>query len=1549
MVYSTHHHWNRKGRDKIMLRKQFRVTLSAVLAAVVCAGAVPLAPFVQSVHAVDIAATAQTEVKVDTVNVDAASAVLNGDVNGDGNVDAADADALSSVKLADCPQADVNADGVLDDVDADMIRSFDSGEIAYFPVGASYDADASYITRGAWIHALVQGFEMEMPDDAEYEIPYHDLEDSEYIADIRTAAYYGVFDILDENFHPEVYATRDFAAHTLNFCLGYPSTVSPLYSDADAVYYAGDAQIALERGWFATQGTMFCPSMYVTAAEGEKAYAEIDAALMSIAPDPDHADSITYASYVKMLTDASEASMLDNTVTLTGCGNALSEGDTFVFLLHEIEIIRKAEKVSYDEATDTLTVTTTDADEDAITECDVRGAAIIDYENIEVLYRGASFNINGHHVAYKPATITLPSQSFSQKFMNGNLTLSGEATNLQVMFDIQRNKLSVSSARLSVSADLSLTGKLASSLSTSTSDSVPLFNLPIVAGAGFSGNVVVSATASLSGELQLTYKCHTEAGVEYSGGSFRAIKSFHNKGFTMTATATEKLGVRVGLSAKMLNHELGQIYIGLGEQGVLKQLAQSNVAVICTNLSAWVYAEVGYNLDLWVAKNSNSYAFLNESNSPIRLNLHWENGKLVPNCSQGHNLSTVQSTNGGGSNGGAPYGGYASGSGYGSGYGYGSHGGWLNKYYGSMIAFKELEPPLIISEDMKLTEDLEVDTDLYIHAKLDLDGHKLTAKKNVYLDKGGQLIVNKGRAEVEGDLTFSSDGTSIIMENADDYVKINGTSHFKKGDSKFTAGTLEFAGDVVDSYITSSDMHKVILSATGDQLVSINDTTIGMLEIKHSDSRTIKLTKSLRVTGTVTVDGESLKIKCVESDSTPVLRLTKTNAKKLTIDGDITLGRMEVTDAEVTINGSVSYYVNNNMIDGDRYWGANYTLNQSKMTVNGDFDSIQRMVLNNSTLHVTGDYTFRTGSYGWIDGTYGGSILTMTHRDDKVIVDGDLVGKNELNVTDGIIQVGGNVTLADQAGFSPSGNNKLILTGEKDISIYMEVDNGLNVVEFENSDKRKIYADGWIVASKFDCGEKPLEIISREGTLKLGTVTCSKMHVEGDVTLAGALKLKCDEAIFDGNVKVAYEGTKFDLNGVPVTVNGTLSNYRTIYLHGAKLSVKNYTQTAEMLYMTEGKLLVSGNFSMSEKCGIEMVSAKDLIDVQGNMEFSRNESNDNITSGTVQLAGDIIASDDSGLMIEGNTKFILTGEKDQALCVSQIYTAEDRHHFGDLEIKNAASRTIILEGSIDALTIGADSDTVNITSNGGTINSGKLNVDLKVTGDLGSSQKQFDLNGHTVDITGRFLQTSGTVTPNTGKLLISGDYLMVKDYDSAVYSTSDATLNMVNDGDYVLVGGNFITKTTVNHSEYLTAGTLEIKGDFYQYSDGTEYAFPASGTHKVILSGEDVQHVTFESYDSSHFNILDMTQDASRYVLSDDPCWNALANGASGEKKSGDVNEDGSVDLKDVTLMRRALTGGWEMTINETNADVNGDDSFDLKDVTILRRYLTGGWDVTLS
>lgn len=63
----------------------------------------------------------------------------------------------------------------------------------------------------------------------------------------------------------------------------------------------------------------------------------------------------------------------------------------------------------------------------------------------------------------------------------------------------------------------------------------------------------------------------------------------------------------------------------------------------------------------------------------------------------------------------------------------------------------------------------------------------------------------------------------------------------------------------------------------------------------------------------------------------------------------------------------------------------------------------------------------------------------------------------------------------------------------------------------------------------------------------------------------------------------------------------------------------------------------------------------------------------------------------------------------------------------------------------------------------------------------------------------------------------------------------------------------------------------------------------------------------------------------------------------------GDINGDGTIDLKDVTLVRRLVTG-YGVTANKLAADVNGDGEITMKDVVLIRRYVVDaeGYGVTL-
>jgi len=69
---------------------------------------------------------------------------------------------------------------------------------------------------------------------------------------------------------------------------------------------------------------------------------------------------------------------------------------------------------------------------------------------------------------------------------------------------------------------------------------------------------------------------------------------------------------------------------------------------------------------------------------------------------------------------------------------------------------------------------------------------------------------------------------------------------------------------------------------------------------------------------------------------------------------------------------------------------------------------------------------------------------------------------------------------------------------------------------------------------------------------------------------------------------------------------------------------------------------------------------------------------------------------------------------------------------------------------------------------------------------------------------------------------------------------------------------------------------------------------------------------------------------------------------AADSKISGDVDNDFARTVKDITILRRHLAGGYGVTIIEENSDVNSDSLINAKDITILRRYHAGGYGVQL-
>lgn len=1464
------------------------------LMSVISAGTigVSMSPIDLIVHAADIETTQTTItgpiIKNETETVKS-SDILTGDANLDGIVNADDstalADAITAGATDELKHCDVDFSGVIDQTDADMIASYSTGEITYFPVGKIYNPEAKYITRAEWIHSLAAGFEMSVEDESTIEHYFTDLEDCEYAFEIELAANFGVFDVLGDEFNPDEYVTRDFAAHTMVFCLGIPADVICSFSDADAVYYDKDAQVALTQGWFATIDGEFRPSMYVTSGEAELAYADMTALVELSKIDENHDDVLVVDDSVIEITDTENITLDGDIVTITGSSTVLAEGDIFSVVVDDITIVRKAVTIEKDEELGVMTVTTEACEEDIIESVEAEGLAYVDYENITPLSDELEVDVveeekevpanyfASPEITPKMASGTVKLKDISLKGSvnvgGAKLTLNGKLSNIKVPYKLETKLLSVKKFYLGFEADASLTANMHASLSKKTTKSVPIISVPVV-GCGFlNANVVVSADISLSGDITLSYKCSLGGRIQYENGNWSYTKNFKTKSFTVEAMVDEKIGVRVSINVTLGKKKIGEVYASAGQSGLMKAVDRNN-GLSCFDFNAHVYAELGANVDLGFGIGfKKTWQLINKNNSPIWIDLHFENGSRVPSCTYGKTPAKKAS----GSNGGGKSGGYTKGTGYSTGYastasGGAAHGtGWTSKYYSSSIEFKELEPPMYITEDTVLTNDLTVDKDLYINANLDLNGHKLNVDGNVTIEDGS-LIVNKGSATITDNL-IENNYSHIYMSNKEDYLCVNGSFELQSYGSwnEMTAGTLELKGDIDgDGDINSTDMHKVILSGTGNQTINLSSsgTMFNMLEIKNSDSRKFIVHKYFIVSNFTEVDGNTLTFVCNESGSdTTEICLEKITCDTINFNGNVTLGSIDFDGKAINASANVK----------NDYSFETLKLNGATMTVKGDFDGQGNIILGGGTLHIDGDFDYHS---------YHGS-LCMTNKNDLLYVGGDCTIKDEssrvVNFTDGLLEVKGDFYVYGGSGMTS--NHKTILSGEKDITIYMDDDyTSFNMLEIKNLDKRKVLVDGYFKSNYTDCGENPLNITSRDGNISLGELTCSELNVTGDISFYGNTKLLCKKATFADDVSFgdATYQMSLDFNACEVNIAGnvTQTNGSEISLNKANVTVPSYNMTGGKLFVTQGTLNINGDMSVNGY--IYMQNEADHIIIKGDWDMTNVYSDsDDITAGTIECAGNITSTGSNCFESTGTLKLILNGEKDQTINMEYYPSDSDLYHLANLEVKNADKRAILLKDYLDVGELTADADTVKITSTGGSLCNAKLRCNLDVTGDLKTKGNVIDLNGKSITVNGNLYQYSGTIQPNTGKLTVN-DYCLITDEDSAVYGVSEGVLKMVNDGDYVLVNGDFITKTDRNHEDYLTAGTLEIKGDFYQYDDGTTYAFPASGKHMTILSGDEVQNVTFESYDDSHFNILRMEQAEDKYVFSENPCWNELAN-----------------------------------------------------------------------
>ena len=348
---------------------------------------------------------------------------------------------------------------------------------------------------------------------------------------------------------------------------------------------------------------------------------------------------------------------------------------------------------------------------------------------------------------------------------------------------------------------------------------------------------------------------------------------------------------------------------------------------------------------------------------------------------------------------------------------------------------------------------------------LDLDNGVLTVKKSL-IQSGGKLDLGSGKLNVEkdykiamevkgsnGEVSYEIGSASLNMLDEKGRITVKGDFFINNSHGLYlNKGIIELKGSIEEinnkwsSHFRPSGEHKVILS--GEKLQQINirsGSYFNILEIENVSEDGIELLSKVIIK-------KSLK---EAEKSTPNIK----NVENLsfTEDAEIVGG---IWNHNLKIQDNWNVTPKTLVINGDlKQSNGIFNLNESNLKVNGSFiQSGGKLDLGSGKLTIEKDYKIAMevkGSNGEVSYEMGSASLNMSDEKGRITVKGDLFINNygTLNLNKGIIELKGSIEEIDNrysSYFRPSGEHKVILSGEKLQKINIRSGSYFNILEIEN-------------------------------------------------------------------------------------------------------------------------------------------------------------------------------------------------------------------------------------------------------------------------------------------------------------------------------------------------------------------------------------------------------------------------------------------------------------------------------------------------------------------
>lgn len=569
--------------------------------------------------------------------------------------------------------------------------------------------------------------------------------------------------------------------------------------------------------------------------------------------------------------------------------------------------------------------------------------------------------------------------------------------------------------------------------------------------------------------------------------------------------------------------------------------------------------------------------------------------------------------------------------------------------------------------------------------------------------------------------------------------------------------------------------------------------------------------------------------------------------------------------------------------------------------------------------------------------------LEMTDSKGKVYVGGNfaLISRNFGELSAGTLELGGNIS-SNQSQYSgllyATDNHRIIFSGQNTQTIDLSSYAKLNIVEIKN------FSEGGVVFT------------NRISVNALKDNGCKVLFASEENIIGWALN---EDEIYDGTLLLAA-GT-LNLNGHKLTITGDLlQSGGTVFVNGGELDIQGDYKLQYMELVNNGIL--------------NMTNDADIVRISGDFAMQSGQSHDGkLSAGIMEIGGDLIQKSNNNFQTSGNHTVLLNGSTKQTI---NIYNSSiNSSRINNLIIENTSddgvefTNTTYIVGDLHntetpvskSANIRISSSTrfpegvwnYDITANDNTVITeveigGNLYINgngVSLDGNVGVKQslyinKNIDLCGNTLDVGGD-VWISARLNVNKGTLNVGGD-LNISDLNK---SYSNGYLTMKYNEDYICIGGNMLVfSNNYYYPNELTNGIIEIKGDFIQKYSSREDNFFPSGKHQVILSGDSLQKIKFNS-NMSRFNVLEIKNSSEDGVefLSEVKTVKLVTNDCNVRYYDLDKNnrtlsddevidgdllfESGTLDLNGhtLTVIGNLFQTGGTLNINGGTLEIQGD------------------------